>query len=110
MPLGIRGVMQRMPGAFLPEKAVGVEAVIQFHFTGKEAGSWITTIKEGSCEVAEGEASKATLTLSADSQDYLDVVTGKLNGTRAFMLGKLKLSGDLNLAMKMLSYFDFGEK
>ena len=60
--------------------------------------------------MVEGEASRATLTLSADSRDYLDIVTGKLDGTKAFMQGKLKLTGDLNLAMKMLSYFDLSEK
>lgn len=110
MSITIADVMRRMPGAFLPEKAVGVDARIEFHFTGKEEGSWVATIRDGRCEVEEGRASKATLTLSADSQDYLDVVIGKLNGTRAFMQGKLKLTGDLNLAMKMQSYFDLGEK
>ena len=39
MPLTIEDVMHRMPEAFLPEKAKGVEAVIQLHFSGKEEGA-----------------------------------------------------------------------
>jgi len=109
MPLSIKDVMERMPEAFLPEKAEGVEAVIQFEFTGEEEGNWVATIGEGACQVISGEAKQATLKLAADSQDYLDVLTGKVNGTKAFMQGKLKLIGDLSLAMKMLSYFDLSE-
>ena len=38
MPLTISDLMSKMPGAFLPEKAVGLDAVIQFKFTGAEPG------------------------------------------------------------------------
>ena len=33
--------------------------------------------------------------------DFLDVINGKLNGQVAFMTGKLKVSGDLSLALKL---------
>jgi len=109
MPLSIKDVMERMPDSFLPEKAEGVEAVIQFEFTGEEEGYWVARISEGACHVTAGEVNRPTLTLTSDSQDYLDVLSGKLNGTKAFMQGKLRLIGDLGLAMQMLSYFDLSE-
>ncbi len=34
MPLTIAELMEKMPGAFLPEKATGVDAVVHFKFTG----------------------------------------------------------------------------
>lgn len=105
MPLTIKDVMDRMPGAFVPEKAQGVDATIQFHFTGAEESHWTATIKDGACQVTEGEIETPTLSLTADAQDYLDVVTGQMDGMKAFMQGKLKLKGDLNLAMKMLGFF-----
>ena len=40
MALTIAKLMEKMPGAFLPEKAPGLDAVIQFHFTGEEASDW----------------------------------------------------------------------
>jgi putative sterol carrier protein len=95
-----------MPEAFLPEKAQGVNATIHFKFTGTEAGEWNAVIADGKCAVAKGEpANKATMSLTADSGDYVKLFTGELDGMQAFMQGKLKLGGDLNLAMKLMQMF-----
>jgi len=109
MPLTIADIMSRMPSAVVPEKAAGVDAVIHFKFTGAEAGEWNAVIKDGACQVAQGAPSKAaTMTLTADSADYINLVTGQLNPMKAFMSGKLKFQGDLNLAMKMPQMFKLG--
>jgi len=105
MPLTISDLMSKMPGAFLPEKAVGLDAVIQFKFTGAEPGAWYATIKDSKCAVAQGEATAPKMTLTADSADYLKIFTGEMDGMQAFMQGKLKLGGDLNLAMKLMQMF-----
>jgi len=106
MPLTIAQLMEKMPGAFLPEKAQGVDATIHFKFTGGEAGEWNASIASGRCAVAQGApADKATMTLTADSSDYVKIFTGELDGMQAFMEGKIKLGGDLNLAMKLMQMF-----
>ena len=106
MPLTISDLMKKMPEAFLPEKAQGVNALVHFKFTGEEAGEWNATIADGKCEVAKGIPSKQpTMTLTADSTDYVKIFTGELDGMSAFMQGKLKLGGDLNLAMKLMQMF-----
>jgi len=106
MPLTIAQLMSKMPAAFLPEKATGVDAVIDFQFTGAEPGEWNAVIKNGKCEVAQGiPQSKPAMTLTADSADYIKIFTGELDGMQAFMLGKIKLGGDLNLAMKLMQMF-----
>jgi putative sterol carrier protein len=91
--------------AFIPEVAEGVDAVIQYRFTGEEAGDYIITIKDGKCSVSEGIAANPTMTLTADGRDFGDVLLGKANGMQYFMMGKLKLAGDLNLAMKLTTFF-----
>ena len=105
MPLTISDLISKMPGAFLPEKAVGLDAVIQFKFTGAEPGSWYAAIKDGKCAVAQGDAPSPKMTLTAESSDYIKIFTGELDGMQAFMQGKLKLAGDLNLAMKLMQMF-----
>ena len=105
MALTISDLMSKMPGAFLPEKAPGLDAVLQFNFTGAEAGKWNVTIKDGKCSVAQGEAPSPKMTLTADSADYVKIFTGELDGMAAFMQGKIKLAGDLNLAMKLMQMF-----
>ena len=99
MALTIETLMSKMPGAFLPEKAPGLNAVIQFKFTGEEAGDWYADIKDGKVDVQKGVHATPKMTLTADSGDYVRIFTGELDGMKAFMEGKLKLTGDLNLAM-----------
>ena len=105
MPLTIKDLMSKMPGAFLPEKAPGLDAVIQFKFTGDEAGEWYAAIKDGKVEVEKGTHDSPNMTLTADSSDYVKIFTGEVDGMQAFMQGKLKLAGDLNLAMKLTQMF-----
>ena len=54
MALTIETLMSKMPGAFIPEKAAGLDATIQFKFTGDEPGEWYHTIKDGKCKVSKG--------------------------------------------------------
>ena len=105
MPLTVAKLMSKMPEAFIPEKAVGLNATIQFNFTGEEQGSWYAVIKDGAVKVDQGVNPGPTMTLTADSADYIKVFTGELDPMSAFMQGKLKLQGDLNLAMKMSQFF-----
>jgi putative sterol carrier protein len=101
----IQQIMEHMPDAFVPEKSAGVNATIQCRFTGAEAGDWLINIQEGKCSAAPGTDPKAQLTLTLDSQDFKDMITGKLNAMTAFMQGKIKLGGDIGLAMKFTNLF-----
>ena len=105
MPITIEELFDKLPGAFIPEKAGDMDSVIQFSLTGEEASEWYVIIKEGTCKVEKGEHNSPTMTLTADSQDYKDIVTGKVNPMNAFMQGKVKLNGNLNLAMKFADIF-----
>ncbi len=101
----IETFMSKMPDAFIPDKAQGLDVIIQFKFTGAEAGEWFAIIKEGKCTVERGANPLPKMTLTADSNDYIKILTGELDGMQAFMKGKLKISGDLNLAMKLTQIF-----
>jgi putative sterol carrier protein len=68
-------------------------------------GDWFITIADGKCEVRQGTAETPKLTLSADAGDYLNIITGKTNAMSAFAEGKVKLKGDLGLAMKLMNFF-----
>jgi putative sterol carrier protein len=101
----VRELIQNHEKAFQPEKAGNIEAVIQYHLTGEQGGDWIIMIKDGVCKVAEGVAENPKMSLTADALEFRDILLGKLDGMAAFMQGKLKLAGDLNLAMKLTSMF-----
>jgi putative sterol carrier protein len=101
----INDFMARMSTAFLPEKATGVDAVVQLKFTGAGAGDWFVTIKDCKCSMEQGVAPTPKLTLTVDSDNFVKIFTGQLDGMQAFMQGKLRLTGDMNLAMKLLGLF-----
>lgn len=82
--------------------------MIQYHLTGEEGGDYIVTIKDDTCKVEEGVTEDPTMTLTADGEYFADVLLGKKDGMKGFMQGKLKLAGDLNLAMKLTNFFEIG--
>ena len=91
--------------AFQPDRAAGVDAVVQYHLTGEQGGDWIITIHEDTCKVTPGVAENPKMTMTADAQEFRDILLGRMDGMAAFMQGKLQLKGDLNLAMKLTSFF-----
>lgn len=44
---------------------------------------------------------QAQCTMSLDSEDFVKMFQGRLNPTQAFMAGKLKIKGDMMIAMKL---------
>jgi putative sterol carrier protein len=48
------------------------------------------------------------MTMTSDASYFRDVLLGKEDGMKGFMDGKLQLAGDLNLAMKLTSFFKMG--
>ena len=53
----------------------------------------------------QGTHASPNMTLTMTAKDYVDMIMGKLNGQMAFMSGKLKIAGDMGLAMKMQTLF-----
>jgi sterol carrier protein 2 len=101
----IQSLMEKVVRAFQPERAAGIDAQIQFHLSGDQGGDWVATIRDQKPSVAPGTTPNPNLMFSADSQDVLDVFTGRLNPMQAYMLGKVQFKGDMNLAMKLASLF-----
>jgi putative sterol carrier protein len=97
--------ISRMANAFVPEKAAGIDASVQLKLTGAQTGEWFVAIKDNKCTISQGTAPAAKLTVTADSADFIKIFTGQMDGMQAFMQGKLKLAGDMNLAMKLVSLF-----
>jgi putative sterol carrier protein len=102
----IAEIMSRIPTAFVPAHAEGLNAVVHFKFTGAEAGEWNAVVKDGKCEVAQGiPHSRPSITVTADSAICKGILAGETDVTRAFMEGKLRVTGDTQLAMRILKLF-----
>jgi putative sterol carrier protein len=44
---------------------------------------------------------EAQCTMVLNLENFMEMAEGKLNGTTAFMTGKLKIQGDMGIAMKL---------
>jgi len=101
----VKEIFAAMPVNFNADAAKGMNSVIQFNLSGDGGGTWHVAIKDGACTVGEGAHASPNMTMTIAAQDYVDMITGKLNGQMAFMSGKLKIAGDMGLAMKMQTLF-----
>lgn len=104
-PTSCKQAFDQMPSRFNKEAAKGLKAVYQFDLSGDGGGKWSVAIDNDKCAVSEGAAASPNITISMTAQDYLDMLSGKLNGQVAFMSGKLRISGDMGLALRMQSLF-----
>lgn len=98
-------LFERMPEYFQAEKAGTTNATIQFDLSGEQGGKWWVKIADGTCTSGTGDIETPNLTLIADAGDAVKILTGQMDGTSAFMQGKLKLKGDMGLAMRLTSLF-----
>jgi putative sterol carrier protein len=106
----VKEIFAEMPSRFNADAAKGMNSVIQFNLTGDgdNAGQYHAIIKDGTLTVGQGVHASPNMTMTMAGTDYVDMTTGKLNGQMAFMSGKLKIAGDMGLAMKMQSLFKMG--
>ena len=101
----IAQIFPTMAERFIPAKADGVNAVIQFDLSGDNGGLYWLRVTDGQCEAGEGQGDNPKMTLKASADDWFAVVTGATNAMQAFMSGKIKIQGDMGLAMKLQTMF-----
>uniref|UniRef100_A0AAX7T2C8 SCP2 domain-containing protein n=1 Tax=Astatotilapia calliptera TaxID=8154 RepID=A0AAX7T2C8_ASTCA len=88
-------------GAQLVKKIGGVFAFKVKDGPGGKEATWIVDVKNGNGSVTNDPGKKADCTLSLNDEDLLDLMTGKLNPQTAFFKGKLKVAGNMGMAMKL---------
>jgi putative sterol carrier protein len=102
----IAGSFAGLQQAFQPQKAQGVNKTVQFDFTGREPGTWSATVQNGTFAYGQGPAQNPNATVTIDSDDWLKILRGELNGVSAFMSGKLKVKGDMMLMTQFQNWFE----
>ena len=77
----------------------GLGGILKFDFG--DAGSVLVDGKSSPNSVSDGTGKSADCTISVTLETFEKMVKGELDGTSAFMQGKLRVAGDMGLAMKL---------
>ncbi|XP_021570226.1 hydroxysteroid dehydrogenase-like protein 2 isoform X3 [Carlito syrichta] len=78
------------------------QAIYLFELSGEDGGTWFLDLKSKGGNVGYGEPSdQADVVMSMSTDDFVKMFSGKLKPTMAFMSGKLKIKGNMALAIKL---------
>lgn len=78
------------------------QAIYQFELSGEDGGTWFLDLKSKGGNVGYGEPSdRADVVMSMSTDDFVKMFSGKLKPVVAFLSGKLKIKGNMALAIKL---------
>lgn len=98
-------LFEKMPGIFNAEAAAGLTKTIQWNITGEDSGVWAFQIIDGVGKMIPGGIDKPDITFTISAKNWLAIAEGKLDSMKAFMTGKLKVKGDMTIAVKLPQLF-----
>jgi putative sterol carrier protein len=71
-----------------------------YRFEIEDAGTWRVDVRGGAVTVAESDA-PADCMIATDEKTFLGIVSGEQNPMGAFMTGKIRVDGDMGLALRL---------
>jgi len=102
----IDAIISAMPAAFVAAKAGTQSAIFQYDIdTPAGLKQYQIIVDNGKCTTQKGAGAKAKVTLKCNLPNFLRIMSGELDGQKAFMSGALKISGDIMFSRNMAIWF-----
>jgi putative sterol carrier protein/multimeric flavodoxin WrbA len=79
-----------LPDRFQSQLSAGLQAVVQINITGDETFDGFLYIHSTECTFTDGTAPAPDIIIMADTDIWLDVLSGKSTAQKAFMIGGIK--------------------
>jgi phenylpropionate dioxygenase-like ring-hydroxylating dioxygenase large terminal subunit/putative sterol carrier protein len=95
----------RLPASFNAAAAGDLEFVVQYDLQGDLGAKYFVEVRNQTCAPSIGEHPSPNVRVIIDADDWLKLNSGALNRTKAFLTGRLKVKGDMALAMKLGEIF-----
>jgi pimeloyl-ACP methyl ester carboxylesterase/putative sterol carrier protein len=99
----VRSSFLRMAERFRPDEAGDLEARWLIEIVGR--GPTTIEVQQGRCLVSPGPVDTPAARLQTDAATWLELVDGRIDGIAAFLAGRLRIEGDLNLAVRLETLF-----
>ena len=84
-----------------PEQAQDIGVKVAVVLTGDEGGRWVLDCTTNPATVNKDDASEVGTTITMSGENLVKMSAGELNGITAFMFGKIKVQGDVAVAIKL---------
>jgi hypothetical protein len=99
-----------LPGSIAknPDAARQVNAIYVFKIGGDGGGEWTVDLASATPAVIKGVQPGAHCTIDVQHADFINMLQNPALGMQLFMQGKLRVSGDPMLAMKLQKLFSLG--
>jgi putative sterol carrier protein len=89
-----------------PKIVTDLNSILEFQIGGPAGGTWtVDASPEGAGKITEGSTGNAKCVVICGDADFVNILTKKSNAQMAFMSGKLKVKGDMSLALKLQKIF-----
>lgn len=88
--------------------AAGINRTIQWNITDLDPGVWAFRLHDGKGELVPGGVEAPDATFLTTSDTWVGIAEGRIDAMRAFMTGKLRVQGDMMLALKVPKLFPTG--
>ena len=98
-------VLARLESAFVPEAAAGEHVAYQIELSGEAPGSLWADIRDGRLELGTGRIAHPNVTIHLAFEDFVGVLTGQENPDLLFMEERIRVDGELALALKLRKLF-----
>lgn len=95
-------LLHKMPSVFDAHAAGDTEAVIQYQISKPV----YHVVRNGTMEAHDGQADDPDVTVKISDENLVRLFRGDLNPMSAFMTGKVKVSGDMTLAQRLVGLVD----
>jgi len=102
----IETYMLMMSIGFNPEGAGDANVIIQNNFTGRVEGSCHFIISDGTVQTRDGKSENPDLVIKSPFDVWIDIVTGKADGTEMIMEGKYQVEGNTDLIFDVPKFFE----
>ena len=84
---------------FINKDASNIEDIaIQFNMTGKPAGVFCVKVRDGKLSIEPYEYIDNDVKITGTYKVFTKILDGKINPVSAFLIGRIKVTGDLSKA------------